>query len=368
MLVLSSRARRHLLPCIVAIGLVVAGVARVGHVQAPATFAARIAQLSERGGFFDTDNLISNERSYLHVVPALRESGVSGGAYIGVGPDQNFSYIAQVKPAIAFIVDLRRDNLLLHLLFKALFSMADTRVDYLSLLFGRPTPASSSAWRAADLDKLVTYIEGTPLDDAAVAEMRARVDAKIKTFGVSLSDTDFATIDRFHRRFATAGLPLKFQTTGRAPQTYYPTYRDLLFETDRQGHRWNFLASEDDFQFVRSLEGRDLVIPVVGDLAGPSALAAIGRLMTSRGDRLSAFYASNVEFYLFADGKFPRFVENLKRLPHTSRSLVIRSVFGGFGQPAPGYYSSSLVQSVDTLLQGYASGSFRSYPELAVIR
>ena len=177
-----------------------------------------------------------------------------------------------------------------------------------------------------------------------------------------LSDADFATINRFHRRFISAGLPLKFQTTGRQPQSYYPTYRDLLLETDRQGRRWNFLASEDDFQFVRSLEQRDLVIPVVGDLAGPSALAEIGRLMTSRGDRLSAFYASNVEFYLFGDGKFPRFVENLKRLPRTNRSLIIRSVFGGFGQSAPGYYSSSLVQPVDELLQGYAAGRFHALP------
>ena len=211
--------------------------------------------------------------------------------------DQNLSYIAQVKPAIAFIVDLRRDNLLLHLLFKALFSMADTRADYLSLLLGCPIPAPLSEWWTADLDKLVTYVEGTRLDEAAITKLRARVDETIKTFGVPLSDADFGTINRFHRRFVTAGLPLKFQTTGRAPQSYYPTYRELLLETDRQGRRWNFLASEDDFQFVRSLERRDLVIPIVGDLAGPSALAAIGRLMTSRGDRLSAFYASNVEFY-----------------------------------------------------------------------
>ncbi len=364
----TARAVHRLLVGVVAMGLVLSVTARGGQVQAPASFASRVAQLSERGGFFDTDNLISNERSYLHVVPALRESGVGGGAYVGVGPDQNFSYIAQVKPAIAFIIDVRRDNLLLHLLFKALFSMSDTRAEYLSLLFGRPIPAPASEWRTADLDKIVAYIDGTPLADEAIAALRARVDEKIKTFGVPLSDTDLATINRFHRRFVIAGLPLKFQTTGRAPQSYYPTYRDLLLETDRQGHRWNFLASEDDFQFVRSLERRDLVIPVVGDLAGPSALVEIGRLMASRGDRLSAFYVSNVEFYLFADGKFPRFVENLERLPHANRSLIIRSVFGGFGQSTPGYYSSSLAQPVDQLLRGYASGNFHSYPELAVAR
>ena len=361
-------ALHRLLIRLVVAGLLVSAGVRVGHVQAPPTFASRVAQLSEPGGYFDTDNLISNERSYLHVVPALRDPELAGGAYIGVGPDQNFSYIAQLKPNIAFIVDLRRDNLLLHLIFKALFSLSETRVDYLTLLFGRAAPAQLADWRRADLDHIIAHVEGPRLADPAITQLRARVDAKIKSFGLPLSDEDLATIDRFHRRFISAGLPLKFQTIGRQPQSYYPTYRDLLVETDRQKQRRNFLALEDDFQFVRSLQQRDLVVPVVGDLAGPSAIAAIARLMTARGDRLSAFYASNVEFYLFGSGKFPLFVENLRRLPRTSRSLIVRSVFGGLGQSAPGYYSSSLVQPVDELLQGYAAGRFRGYPELTVSR
>src|SRR5688500_14606877 len=70
---------------------------------ADSTFARLVARVSEPGGFFDTDNLISNEASYLHVLGAMRRLGVTGGAYIGVGPDQNFSYMAQVRPRIAFI-------------------------------------------------------------------------------------------------------------------------------------------------------------------------------------------------------------------------------------------------------------------------
>ena len=77
-----------------------------------AEFAGLVERISEPGGYFDTDNLISNERSYLHVVPDLREAGVAGGAYLGVGPEQNFSYIAAIDPEIAFIVDIRRDNAL----------------------------------------------------------------------------------------------------------------------------------------------------------------------------------------------------------------------------------------------------------------
>ena len=203
-----------------------------------------------------------------------------------------------------------------------------------------------------------------PVTEAALSELRPEWKARIKTFDCRF-DADRAN-RRFHGRFIAAGLPLKFQTTG-ASLSYYRRIA-ISAETDRQGKRWNFLAAEGDFQFVRSLEQRDLVVPVVGDLAGSSALPQIGQLIASRGERLSAFYASNVEFYLFGDGKFSSYVDNLKRLPHSNRSLIIRSVFGGLGQSAPGYYSSSLVQPVDELLRGYAAGRFRGYPELTISR
>ncbi len=333
----------------------------------PSTFAALVAQLSEPPGYFDTDNLISNEKSYLQVVPALREAGLRGGVYVGVGPDQNFSYIAQAKPAMAFIIDIRRDNLLLHLLFKALFQLSTSRASYLSLLFGRPVTNDTDEWRDADIERLVAHASLAPLPPPAIAALRARVDATIAAFGVPLSAEEVATIGRFHRMFIDRGVSLQFESTGRAARSYYPTYRELLLETDRAGRKWNFLASEDDFQFVRALQRRDLVIPVTGDLAGPSALARIGDLMRARGERLSAIYTSNVEFYLSRGSGFDRFVGNLSRLPHSDKSLVIRSIFpGGFGRvaAAPGYYSASVVQRVDDLLQGVASGRFRNYGDL----
>src|SRR4029450_6324161 len=121
--------RPRLLVTLVAVGLLPLVLHGSSQTAVQSSFAARIERLSEANGDFDTDNLISNERSYLEIVPAWRKAGITGGAYIGVGPDQNFSYIAQVRPTIAFIVDIRRDNLLLHLLFKALFSAAQSRME-----------------------------------------------------------------------------------------------------------------------------------------------------------------------------------------------------------------------------------------------
>ena len=121
--------------------------------------------------------------------------------------------------------------------------------------------------------------------------------------GVRLSPEDLQTIAAFHRRFIDDALSLRFNSTGRPPQLYYPTYRDLLLETDAAGNQANYLASEEAFQFVRSLQTQDRIVPVVGDISGPTALQAVGRAIAARGERLSAFYVSNVEFYLFGQGR-----------------------------------------------------------------
>src|SRR4051812_40054932 len=148
--------------CFVALGSVLTHAAEA---TVPDSFAALVERLSEPGGDFGGDNLISNEQSYLHVMPALK--GTNGGAFVGVGPDQNFCYIAQTKSEIAYIIDIRRDNLLLHLFFKALFAEAPTRIAYLCLPTGRPLPASSETWATAPIAKLIAQIDATAASPAA---------------------------------------------------------------------------------------------------------------------------------------------------------------------------------------------------------
>jgi hypothetical protein len=336
------------------------------------TFAGRIAALSEPSGYFDTDNLISNERSFLHVAPELRtlaKQAGQNGVYIGVGPDQNFSYIGHVRPSLAILIDIRRDNLLLHLLFKALFAEADTRMEYLALLTGREMAPADSGWERSSIEAIVKYIDGAkPLPSKGVSMIQQRLmGAGVLAFGVPLTPQERQTVLGFHQRFISAGLSLQFNSTGRAPQYDYPTYRDLILEVDRKGVRQSFLASEDDFQFVKSMHAKNLIVPIVGDLAGNGALAAVAKFLTATNRQVSAFYTSNVEFYLFQYGSFPRFVANLGRLPHQPGSLIIRSVFPSGRAPAamsPGYNSASLTQPIQVLLDGYAQGRYRQYGEL----
>lgn len=332
-------------------------------------FAALSARISEPGGYFDSDNLISNESSYLHVLGAMRRLGVAGGAYVGVGPDQNFSYIAQVHPRIAFIIDIRRDNLLQHLLFKALFEMARNRVEYLALLTGRAVPNDIAKWNRKSLTDVVDFIEKSPPDPDQYETTRAMIRTKVRRYGIPVTPAELETIGHIHQAFFDAGLELRFTSLGRAPRPYYPTLRTLLLERDLTGKQLAYLSTEDDFQFVKSLEGRNLVVPVVGNLAGDHALREIGKVMTERGEKLSALYVSNVEFYLMREGSFDAFAGSVRTIPHDSRSVIIRSYFGGgfYGshpQSVPGYFSTQLLQTVDTFVSESARGGYATYMDL----
>lgn len=328
------------------------------------TYAALVARISEPQGFFDTDNLLSNETGYLKVLGALDRIGVRGGAYVGVGPDQNYSYIARIRPDIAFIVDIRRDNLLHHLLLRALLEGSPTRVEFLSALTGRAPPADSGAWSRRSIGEIVTYVDATPPDSGAAAEAHRRVSQAVVGYGIPLNDDDLSTIRRFHQAFIDAGLSLRFNSLGRPPRPYYPTYRQLVLETDMEGNQASYLASAEDYDWVRRLHQAGRIVPVVGDLAGAHALSEMGQVFREMGVTLSAFYASNVEFYLWQGGTFGRWQANLASLPAAANSVVIRSYFANFGEPhpssVPGYYSTQILQHVGVT----AAGGFGSYRDL----
>ena len=331
-------------------------------------FGDLVERLSEPGGYFDTDNLISNETSYLHVMGKLQEMEVSGGAYIGVGPDQNFSYIAQVRPSIAFIIDIRRDNLLQQLMFKSLFELSDSRIEYLCLLFARHIPSDAATWGERTIQELVDYIDNIAVSTNAL-EIADRVAHHAESFGIPLSQLDLETIRDFHFAFVREGLGLRFRSHGRMPRPYYPTYRQLLLETDLAGNKVSYLAGEERFQVLRSLQTRNRLIPVVGDLGGDHALAAIGDLIAEQGEFVSAFYTSNVEFYLMRGAAFARYVANLQRLPIEPNSVIIRSYFGrnfGYAHPqaVPGYYSVQLLQTMESFVTDVRAGGYRSYLDL----
>jgi hypothetical protein len=337
--------------------------------EADSSFAALVTKLSEPGGYFDSDNLVSNELSYQHVLGAMRRLKVAGGAYIGVGPDQNYTYIAKVRPRIAYMIDLRRDNLLQHLLYKSLFELSRNRAEYLALLLARPVPKDIASWDRRRIDQIITYMDSVTPRRELYDSLRAVVARKAGSYGIPLDDRDLETIARIHGRFATSGLDLQYESLNRPSRRNYPTFRELVLERDLEGNQSNYFVSEDDFQFLKSLHAKNLIVPVVGNLAGSHALRAIGKDIAARGERVSVLYVSNVEFYLMREGNFEPFAENVKTLPRNERSVIIRSFFNGpytYSHPqwVPGYFSTQILQTLDTMVSEYARGGYSTYLDL----
>ena len=145
----------------------------------------------------------------------------------------------------------------------------------------------------------------------------------------------------------------------------------MIRATDRAGREIGYLADEDAFQYVRSMQQRDRIIPVVCNVAGATAMRSIARYATENGLVISAFYVSNVEQYLIQrDQGFDRYVANLRALPHNGSSVIIRSYFGRFGRthplyvPGPGNVSTSMVEPMDSFLHRAAAREIGGYLDL----
>jgi hypothetical protein len=332
-----------------------------------AEFARLVRELSEEGGFFRSDNFTSNETSYLYVVSKLRQLGAVGGAYIGVGPEQNFTYIAKVRPRIAFIVDIRRQAMLQHLMFKAVFQLSSNRLQYLSILLSKPLPKEKAPSPDAPVSDILAFVNRAPADDRTYDANLAAIRKTIREqFQVQLSEADQASLDYVYRSFRNDGLDIAYRVDGMRA-TWFPSLKDLILLTDQNGKLGNFLASKDDFDFVREMHNRNMIIPVVGDFGGKKALAAVGDYLRKNGLTVTAFYTSNVEQYLFQGGSFPDFVENVRKLPLNERSLFIRAVPNSrFLHPAraPGHMITTLLQQMTVFLRDFDQGLYPSYNDM----
>jgi len=326
-------------------------------------FGRYIDEWSEPEGYFDSDNFISNETSYLHVIPDLRQRVKPGGIYLGVGPDQNLSYIVHTRPSLAIITDIRRQNMLQHLLFKALFVMSSNRVEYLSLLFSKETPPVKPG---ASFEDLLTAVRRAPSSEKLFQRNLAAVkDLLTRKYRLKLTTDDISKVDYIYRTFWEEGLDLRFSSLGRGNALNYPTFEEILLETDLQGRQQNYLSSEELFQWLKNFQADNRIIPIVGDFAGPHAFKAVSGFLRANGLRLSVFYTSNVEFYLFGRSTWVRYIANLRGLPIADDSVFIRSYFPTYGRPHPlnvsGHRSTSLVQPMTKFLDQYDSRSLSSY-------
>lgn len=330
-------------------------------------YFALIQRLSEDPGFFDSDNLVSNESSYLQVSTLLQKLAAKGGVYLGVGPEQNFTYIAKTRPQLAILLDIRRQNQLYHLLFKSLFERSRNRSEYLANLFSRSKP-KKPAGADRDISALLLEFEKTTASERLFRmNLKEALTFIRENCHFPIHDKDAGTIENIYRKFFDQQLDIRFSSFGRPSYRFYPSFKDILLERDLEGRFGNYLNSEADFQFIRQMHSRNLIVPVVGDFAGPKALRTVGDYLKGLGKTVSVFYVSNVEFYLIQNGVFDRFAENVQQLPISDQSLFIRAYFR-FPHPErrPGYVSATLVQRMRRFIENRNAGNYQSYQDLGL--
>ncbi len=315
--------------------------------------------LSEPAGFFNSDNLVSNEDTFQHVLPELSRTVLPGGVYVGVGPDQNFTYISELQSAMAFIPDVRRGNFQLHLMYKALFGLSATRGEFLSKLFSRVVPPGLDA-PASAVQLMEAFTAAPPDPSLYEANVKAVRDYLERHRGAPLEEGDRAGVEFVQHSFFVAGTGLTFVSNAGFRRSTYPTYAVLHTATDLSGAERGYLSSEARYGRVKFLQDRNLIVPVVGNFSGPLALESIGAWIRERGGVVTAFYTSNVEQYLFQDGTWDRFRRNVGLMPLDATSTFIRTCFNSCGSPA-GSRSVALLDSIPALLEMAATGRIQGY-------
>jgi hypothetical protein len=345
-----------------------------------------VTDVSEPGGSFRSDNFVSNEMGFLYPIPELKRTTKPGGVYLGVGPEQNFTYIAALQPRMAVLFDIRRQMMIHQLMYKALFELSADRADFLSRLFSRPRPAGLDTTTNA-VALFTAYLDAAPDSAAYRRNLVAIREQLVRKHGFTLSPEDSASLDYVYGAFFEAGPLITYNfrpgsggarfngerivlrsasgdviggTTMPWMRGGMANYAELQSTTDGMGAYRAFLASDETYRYVLDMHLRNMIVPVVGNFAGPKAIRAVGQYLRDHNATVTALYLSNVEQYLFQQGDdWRKWFENVGTLPLDSASTFIRSGRGGTSTGVIGL--ASMLASMQEQLALFREGKLTTY-------
>src|SRR5207237_308723 len=113
----------------------------------------------------------------------------------------------------------------------------------------------------------------------------------------------------------------------------------------------------------------NMIIPLVGNFAGPKSIRAVGKYLKDHGAAVSVFYTSNVEQYLFQqDDDWRRYYANVVTLPLDTSSTLIRSAHYAFGAAAKRQYPVMnyvmLLCPLTDLTRAFTAGRIQNYDDV----
>ena len=303
------------------------------------------------------DNFVTNEDSIPAILGELASRAEKTSVYLGVGPDQNFSMIAQARPALAFVVDFRRRNLLLHLIHKAIFALSPDRVTYLQRITCR-NPAELD--RDAPVERLVEAFQAAAYSRSNQLEWIRDVRVLLEPLEI-IRDDEWQELAIMQTRLAGPGLNAKFLAL-----PMYPTSARLILAKGVDGERRHFLSNEPFYQTVRELQRNDRLVPIVGDFAGSRTFSALGDWLQARRFQVGVFYVSDVEFFLIRQGGFASYLANLERIPWSKSAVLVRTSTREIDHPrrVRGDSSTTILESDTAFLKRARDGRVISVDDL----
>jgi len=253
-----------------------------------------------------------------------------------------------------------------HLMYKALIEMSTDRADFLSKLFSRKRPEKLEEKTTVE-ELFNAYYEVEPDRQLFQENFQAIKKQLEERHKFKLSADDESTINYIYQSFYAGGLDLTYNGVGGGGlgRSRMPSYAEVMQMTDEEGVNRSYMGSEENFKVLQDFERKNLIVPVVGDFAGPKAIRSVASYLKEHDAFVSAFYVSNVEQYLFQQGDdWSKFYHNVGTLPVDASGAFIRSVFNGLAvtyQPSGTLKSASLLSSIPDLLKAFTAGDVRTY-------
>jgi hypothetical protein len=204
-------------------------------------------------------------------------------------------------------------------MYKSLFEMSPDRSDFVSRLFSRRRPAGLTA--TTPVKTLFDAYNSVRADPQLYSEtLQAIRDRLLKQHQFTISRADDRTMEYVFNVFYRGGPRMDYTYASASPNNLVPSYYNLMVSTDRRGQNWAYLASEDNYQRIRQMQQKNLIVPIVGDFAGPKAIKSVAKYLKDHGAVVTVFYISNVEDYLATS--WPNYAANIAALPTDPRSSV----------------------------------------------
>lgn len=259
--------------------------------------------VQERGGRSETTcrdpfpYLESNEPRAWLWQPFLRNLG---GAYVGVGGDQAYSFIAMARSEWAWVMDYDPRVVDHHKRMRAFILEAETPEQFIEL------------WSSASSKRALEVIERQHGDTEEHAKLRRGY---------------LATRERLH--------------------VYFREQADDQGKVE--GYGW--LATPEHYAYVRRLYQQGRIMPIKGDLLGVESLRTVALAARALGVPVRVFYTSNAPISWGGQITDP-YRDNVLGLPFDRRSIVLQTTAdGGFRQTGHWHYNVQWGRHMHALLR-----------------